>query len=1524
MSQAATNKTAHKYFAFISYSHQDNLGSRKSGGRGWVRWAEWLHSGLETFQTPPELIEEYARKGEEIPARLFPVFQDEKELPLDADLAAQIRQGLEDSQYLIVICSPRSAKSKYVNEEVRYFKELGRGGNILALIIDGEPNATDKEALGYTRDQECFCPAIRHALDANHQVDPSLPTLQEPIAGDVRLDVGGGHREMRRNQVWREHDLLDYMKLKLIAGLLGTGFDDLFQRDKVRQAAEARRRALRLQRLVAGFAFLALVALGAAVYAFQQRDVATDAQALAEDRTREVRAAASTAQFTGAARSLEADNPQMALAQLAQALRIDPGNEKAALRLATLLAQRSWPVELRKIPQPFPIKKLRFHPDGKRLIMGISLDEYGASGTGSVQIWDWTKARLLAQPLIAGRSDPSNLFTSADGNTLSVTWNHRFSFNYAFQRVPPLDAPPVTLSGGNIAWDVGEFGTCTDLSGDGQFALASDNIETVLFSDEDELPPSFPVAELVGDVEIKTLAFQGSELLVLSTKGEVIRIDAAQKKVISREPVKDLEAEIINAEFGKSTSHLALLLKDGEMRIYDWRAQNWLTKSQSLTDEGSWVRKVPAYDLDEGQSALDQVVFRFDDRHAILETLVLPDPDDSSFIGSTIWQYTVPDDEYGVSRDFNGLPKGQRLSQSGILEEKDGNKLFLARAGEPTLLCEPLPHESAIFALEIFSDSLFATGTQDGFARVWSRLPAAWSGPPAPETPAQAESTTDDEDIEWRLIAQHGDLTVWTSDRRGWSVQVKVGGKAIEVAQPPGDGLTFRNGTYSRDGKFLALSGWNGLEGSTAGAYEHGAVLLDSRTGQAISKFVSHGDCAWAGVDNTNRWLVTAGGGRLQFWDVQNGTEPGLRLQHSYVQEAAWIPGQDNRLLSLGSDGRVILWDLDRQSVIYEIQWQFPRYAAERQWLPDERAALSALVAPDAKTFLLLDAKMVQLRDLATGIALSDPVPVESAGAADTYETLRAKLGWATLDARFSEPGVNALVAAADAAAGFRLGEDGAIVTIEDRGNAFRTLKLKAGRLPDKDPLKAWLGKMAEDPAVTPLLDSTPAELDANIKEGQAAYQLALSANLLGVRPGKSPNAEDGLLHPDADIFGSRDFMETVEADIREARRLSPAATERILAKLMAEWEVRDVDGIFAAVYLGSRNPAALATVKAHLEKLRARMEAGNSGQDSTGEDIDSSVLLEWEAKLAAATGDDRSIRQEIAIMSALDEAHAESARLVEEHARFPDRALIREQCEKLHSLARGLDAEPRWPARTAWRFAKNATPWEPPADQEELEARLTVASQISGLTGLAILRECVLPYLPEPDDRRPSVVLALADGLAAYAGQDGWDEAHANIRLEVRKTALELRDMAGPLSGEEKEKQEELISKMDGAVPSEIFGALFSLQSGQSLLADLLKDPVPTPASGAEGDQSEALAAVSATFQDYQNKMEAEFWRALVKGWRAGQKGVILSDAITNKARLQPFMAPERLKPLGLTEDELKSIEELRAAMNQEPPKVP
>jgi MTH538 TIR-like domain (DUF1863) len=193
-----------RYWAFISYSHRDAPFGRR------------LHRKLETYALPRRLVGRKTAQGT-VPRKLAPIFRDREELAAAHDLSAEVRAALKASRCLIVVCSPASAASQWVGREIEVFRELHPGRPILAAMRDGEP-------------ADCFPPGLLGS-------DASGAAI-EPLAADFRRGRDGEHLGL----------------LKLVAGILGLGLDELAQRD-------ATRRNQRVTAVTAG-ALLAMVVMG--------------------------------------------------------------------------------------------------------------------------------------------------------------------------------------------------------------------------------------------------------------------------------------------------------------------------------------------------------------------------------------------------------------------------------------------------------------------------------------------------------------------------------------------------------------------------------------------------------------------------------------------------------------------------------------------------------------------------------------------------------------------------------------------------------------------------------------------------------------------------------------------------------------------------------------------------------------------------------------------------------------------------------------------------------------------------------------------------------------------------------------------------------------------------------------------------------------------------------------------------------------------------------------------------------------
>ena len=128
----ATNKAmTNRYRAFISYSHSDE------------KWAKWLLRCLEAYRVPGRIVERYGLDTN----RLIPIFRDREELASSGDLSATIQNALTESASLIVICSPAAAASRWVNEEVKVFKQMGKGDQVFCLLVGDPSNSFPPEVL---------------------------------------------------------------------------------------------------------------------------------------------------------------------------------------------------------------------------------------------------------------------------------------------------------------------------------------------------------------------------------------------------------------------------------------------------------------------------------------------------------------------------------------------------------------------------------------------------------------------------------------------------------------------------------------------------------------------------------------------------------------------------------------------------------------------------------------------------------------------------------------------------------------------------------------------------------------------------------------------------------------------------------------------------------------------------------------------------------------------------------------------------------------------------------------------------------------------------------------------------------------------------------------------------------------------------------------------------------------------------------------------------------------------------------
>ena len=378
-----------RYWAFLSYSHKDE------------HWGTWLHRSLERYRIPRRLVGRVTAGGA-VPRRIFPCFRDQEELKASPNLSDEIQSALEKSLFLVVVCSPRAAQSQWVNEEIRFFKTLGRDQQVLCLIVDGEPNARET---GHEAAEEAFPEAVRFRVSPDGRITGERV---DPLAADVRPG----------------HDSKKDARLRLVAGILGLGFDELKRRDH--------RRSL-FQRMLTVISAAILFAAGTGLWIREAR------RSEIETRNTASRELASQARFN------KASAPEISLLLSVEAYRQSPTPEALDSLLRGI--QQSSPAMVSFFQgHTATVHSAAFSPDGG-ILATCSGD---ADSPGEIILWD-PASRQEIRRLHGHRYRVNALQFSRDGKLLLsasddgtvVTWD---TINWKTSGMP-LEQPSTPMSG---------------------------------------------------------------------------------------------------------------------------------------------------------------------------------------------------------------------------------------------------------------------------------------------------------------------------------------------------------------------------------------------------------------------------------------------------------------------------------------------------------------------------------------------------------------------------------------------------------------------------------------------------------------------------------------------------------------------------------------------------------------------------------------------------------------------------------------------------------------------------------------------------------------------------------------------------------------------------------------------------------------------------------------------------------------------------------------------------------------------
>ncbi|WP_421793575.1 toll/interleukin-1 receptor domain-containing protein [Hydrocarboniphaga effusa] len=844
-----------RYWAFISYSHHDSHAAIR------------LHRRLEAYRVPRHLVGRSTASGA-VPKRLQPIFRDRDELPSSAELGGVIRQALSESRHLIVICSPSAAASRWVDEEIRLFKAMGGGDRILALIVDGEPHAADPS-------RECFPPALLES---------------EPIAADLRKSGDGPF----------------LARMKLLAGLLGLGLDELVRRERRRQ----REQSLIRGGVLAVFALLIVVAMTVQRRDFDQREQLEYRRQLVEHGRRE----------------LLAESPMRAAVYLAEAYR--RGEDSLALRY--MLQRAMQPIDaLRQVLNSNGVPWRSFLTEDDALLTVVGQD-------GWIDVWSLEQGRRLAHiedAAIAARNfvkreEPA---LSHDRRLLSVAvvnsktlQGHRTVWSIQDQRrlldvaVDPFDPASVQ-----------PFGP------DGELLAIAPGGKPRLWSIADG---AFRSIDVDGEVTLSTFDRSGRWMAFGKRSGEV--------ELRSRQPggrslrLRGLSRPVVLMVFDDDSGRLLAAGEDGSVR-------GWTLPNGELVFASGHSQQVTFLDFSR-------------DRERFLTAAADGLRIWRSRDGSLLYSGASPD-----SKPFSLGPDGAQFAQivpggaqvvdvqtNESLLRLEGNILnvLLSNRGRQLLTVNasgqiarwradqrPLgqrwhgdrPESSRVFwrnsvDFALLPDGRIVSGGLDGRPRIWrsSALEPLASLDPLGDAISRVSASADGERVAVSTIS--GVIEVWNPQTQERLRRFELPGRFISNLRLSPDGRHLFAADRGNTGHL-----WNVDSGEHRAQY-----VMDSRFALDIS-----GDSRWLAIPVQRRTLV------IDLLTLES------RLEEPLVGDAEESP--EIGCLRFAPDGRALVAMASESDEVGWISLHSPqRY---HMHLPDAGGCFAAKFSPDGQRILLLD-----------------------------------------------------------------------------------------------------------------------------------------------------------------------------------------------------------------------------------------------------------------------------------------------------------------------------------------------------------------------------------------------------------------------------------------------------------------------------------------------------------------------------------------------------------------------------------------
>lgn len=862
------------YKAFVSYSHDSD-----------ERLAALLQSSLGRFAKPWYRL------------RSMRIFRDKTSLSANPALWRSIEQALAESEYFLLLASPSSAKSPWVQKEVEWWLRNRPAEKMLISVADGVI-VWDGEARDFDwAKTTALPPCLKGAFPA------------EPLYADFRAAKTRG-RYIESDPAYRSA-LLD-----VAAPLLGRPKDNLDSED-----IRLHRKAQRIAWAAAVSIVVLGLAAGASTYLAQQRQKIAASRALAS------------------AASEQTDDRSLALLLSLESRRIADTVESRRALLTAL--QRLPHTETILWGHTRAVTKAVFSPDGQTILsagwdnriilwnastrqqigqaiespkglVGLAIDHDGSrfatTASGSVTIWNTSSRQPAGEPFTDAQEDFVHVGFSPNEKLLAASTEaygghpaHVFVWDVASHRLAeqPIDGSTFAFSPDGAFLAIGRYeevilydlrlhreikrhltGHTKNIatiafSPDGTFVAASAEDQTIVLW---EAQNQRHLSTFEGDSTVNCLLFDpsGRDLLSGSADGTITLWDLAPMKAIGT-PVEKLGAAISSIFLGADGRVRALALENERVLVLD------------VNDDPPLGHRVKA----SPDAGFSNVAFSPDGRFLVF----------GGEFGEILEWNVARDDLNGEPLSDHGrkvsslvyAPDGKVLVSGSV----DGSVIFWDMNTRAVLSGPIKAHRSPVWSLACSPDGKIVVSGGDAELIYWDLATRKQVGEPI----------TSQKDRIWKLaFSTDGEYLASAGNDRTVAIwRVGQPSQPIHTLAPAASGrfeLVIPAGvSFHPGGALLAI-----------GTRQKSVGIWNFRSGQALPpEMYGHTELVTS-VDFSREGKVLASGsqdGDVRLWDVETHELLGtLSAQQKAIKSVAFSP-QGGLLASVGEADLIAFWDVD-------------------------------------------------------------------------------------------------------------------------------------------------------------------------------------------------------------------------------------------------------------------------------------------------------------------------------------------------------------------------------------------------------------------------------------------------------------------------------------------------------------------------------------------------------------------------------------------------------------------------------------